>query len=198
MGSPCGGKGGCLTSCDDPLVASEAIAPYDPAWPQQFDILGQRLRQALGHQTTRIDHIGSTAVPDLAGKPIIDVQISVADLAAVSDYGPGIESCGFEWLRDNPELTKRCFRELPSRRCENTYSCAPVRQLRRASSPPVSRLLAVPCGPSRSIRRGEARAQPPSGDGPAGLRRGQGSDRVAASAASGCVGAVGQVGAGSE
>lgn len=97
-------------------MTSDAIASYDPAWPGMFDELGQRLRRALGPMADRIDHIGSTAVPGLAAKPVIDVQVSVPDLSAVEEYGPAIESCGFQWRRDNPDLAKRYFRELPGAR----------------------------------------------------------------------------------
>ncbi len=53
------------------------VESYDEAWPRRFAELGERLRGALGDVAHRIDHIGSTAVPGLAAKPVIDVQISV-------------------------------------------------------------------------------------------------------------------------
>lgn len=56
------------------------ILPYRTAWPNEFRELGARLRNALGDAAQRIDHIGSTAVPDLAAKDVIDVQITVASL----------------------------------------------------------------------------------------------------------------------
>lgn len=57
------------------------IKPYQPDWPTEFLTLGQPLRQQLGDLATRIDHIGSTAVPALAAKDIIDIQVTVAALA---------------------------------------------------------------------------------------------------------------------
>jgi GrpB-like predicted nucleotidyltransferase (UPF0157 family) len=56
------------------------IKPYQPAWPEEFLALGRRLRAHLGDLALRIDHIGSTAVPQLAAKDIIDMQITVAAL----------------------------------------------------------------------------------------------------------------------
>jgi GrpB-like predicted nucleotidyltransferase (UPF0157 family) len=56
------------------------IVPYDPEWPNLFAYLGGALREALGDVALRIDHIGSTAVSGLDAKPIIDVQISVAEV----------------------------------------------------------------------------------------------------------------------
>jgi GrpB-like predicted nucleotidyltransferase (UPF0157 family) len=59
-----------------PLV----IVDYDPAWPGRFRAIAQRLRERLGSDAERIDHIGSTAVPGLPAKDIIDIQITVVDL----------------------------------------------------------------------------------------------------------------------
>jgi GrpB-like predicted nucleotidyltransferase (UPF0157 family) len=58
------------------------IADYDPAWPARFEQERARIEAALGPQALRIEHIGSTAVPGLAAKPIIDVLVVVDDLAA--------------------------------------------------------------------------------------------------------------------
>jgi GrpB-like predicted nucleotidyltransferase (UPF0157 family) len=91
----------------DPLV----VIAYDDAWPAIFEELGRRLRSSLGWVAVRIDHIGSTAVVGLAAKPIIDVQISVDSLEPVDAYRDGLERCGFVWRADNPELTKRYFRD---------------------------------------------------------------------------------------
>jgi GrpB-like predicted nucleotidyltransferase (UPF0157 family) len=60
----------------DPIV----VVPYDPEWPNLFFGLGRQLRSVLGDQAIRIDHIGSTALPNIAAKPIIDIQIAVAAL----------------------------------------------------------------------------------------------------------------------
>jgi GrpB protein len=63
----------------DPIT----VVSYDPAWPETFRQLGAQLREALGGVALRIDHIGSTAVPGLAAKPIVDVQLSVERLEPV-------------------------------------------------------------------------------------------------------------------
>ena len=63
-----------------------SVVPYDPAWPRLFAALGASLRRELGAVALRIDHIGSTSVPALAAKPIVDVQISVAALEPVDRY----------------------------------------------------------------------------------------------------------------
>jgi GrpB-like predicted nucleotidyltransferase (UPF0157 family) len=92
------------------------ICPYDPAWPGLFAALGVRLRGALGSRALRIDHIGSTAVPGLAAKPIIDVQVSVAALDPVDVFRVPLEGLGLVYRSENPERTKRYFREAPGTR----------------------------------------------------------------------------------
>src|SRR5690349_7999108 len=89
------------------------IDPYDPRWPQQFAHVGAALRDALGDIALRIDHIGSTAVPNLAAKPIIDIQISVAALDPVDPFRTPLEALGYVYRPDNAERTKRYFREPP-------------------------------------------------------------------------------------
>jgi GrpB-like predicted nucleotidyltransferase (UPF0157 family) len=68
-------------------VARVAIEPYSESWARDFTRLGRRLREPLGDRALRIDHIGSTAVPGLAAKDRIDVQIAVADLADANPLG---------------------------------------------------------------------------------------------------------------
>jgi GrpB-like predicted nucleotidyltransferase (UPF0157 family) len=92
------------------------IVPYDPSWPLLFAELGGRFRAALGDRALRIDHIGSTAVLGLDAKPIIDVQISVVTLEPEGAFRDPLERCGFLWRADNPDLTKRYFRERPGER----------------------------------------------------------------------------------
>lgn len=60
------------------------ILPYDARWPEEFQRIGTPLRRALGIAALRIDHIGSTAVPDLPAKDVIDIQITIAALDRAS------------------------------------------------------------------------------------------------------------------
>jgi GrpB-like predicted nucleotidyltransferase (UPF0157 family) len=101
------------------------IAPYDPAWPAMFASLGVGLRAALGDAAARIDHIGSTSVPGLAAKPVIDIQISVASLEPTDAFLVPLTDMGFVYRADNPERTKRYFREPPGQRRTHVH----VRQL---------------------------------------------------------------------
>jgi GrpB-like predicted nucleotidyltransferase (UPF0157 family) len=92
------------------------IMAYDPAWPARFAELGRELRAGLGEVALRIDHIGSTAVPGLAAKPIIDIQVLVANFEPLTAYRQPLERLGYVYRADNPERTKRYFREPPGRR----------------------------------------------------------------------------------
>jgi GrpB-like predicted nucleotidyltransferase (UPF0157 family) len=71
------------------------IVQYDPIWPARFAQLGSELRAAMGTTALRIDHIGSTAIPGLAAKPIIDIQISVAAFEPLDAYRLPMERLGY-------------------------------------------------------------------------------------------------------
>jgi GrpB-like predicted nucleotidyltransferase (UPF0157 family) len=92
------------------------IVSYDPTWPWLFQELGGKLRSALGGVAVRIDHIGSTAVPGLAAKPIIDVQVSVASFEPLEAFKQPLERLEYVYRPDNTERTKRYFREPPGSR----------------------------------------------------------------------------------
>jgi GrpB-like predicted nucleotidyltransferase (UPF0157 family) len=71
------------------------ISDYDSAWPSRFAELEVRIRLALGDAALAVEHIGSTSVPRLAAKPIIDVLVVVADLEDEPSYVPALEDAGF-------------------------------------------------------------------------------------------------------
>jgi GrpB-like predicted nucleotidyltransferase (UPF0157 family)/2-polyprenyl-3-methyl-5-hydroxy-6-metoxy-1,4-benzoquinol methylase len=71
------------------------IVPYDPDWSRQFEAERDRIAVALRDVALRIDHHGSTAVPGLAAKPIIDIQISVHSLQPIAAYAEGLASLGY-------------------------------------------------------------------------------------------------------
>jgi GrpB-like predicted nucleotidyltransferase (UPF0157 family) len=98
------------------MAEKVVISPYHTEWPEVFSKLGATLRNALGDVALRIDHIGSTSVPGLAAKPIVDIQISVACFEPLDAYRIPLESLGYVFRSHNPELTKRYFREPPGQR----------------------------------------------------------------------------------
>jgi GrpB-like predicted nucleotidyltransferase (UPF0157 family) len=71
------------------------IVPYDPDWPAAFQAEAGRIRAALRRLALRIDHHGSTSVPGLAAKPVIDIQVSVADLQPIDRYRQPLQSIGY-------------------------------------------------------------------------------------------------------
>jgi GrpB-like predicted nucleotidyltransferase (UPF0157 family) len=62
---------------------SVELVDYDDAWPARFIAEADQIRASLGAQLRRVEHVGSTAVPGLAARPIVDIAISVEDLRAV-------------------------------------------------------------------------------------------------------------------
>jgi len=71
------------------------IVDYDPAWPAAFAAERRRIATALGNVAVRIDHHGSTSVPGLAAKPIIDVQVSVERLEPLATYAEPLATIGY-------------------------------------------------------------------------------------------------------
>jgi GrpB-like predicted nucleotidyltransferase (UPF0157 family) len=87
------------------------IVPYDPAWPALFRIEATRLRAALDPDLgLGIEHFGSTAVPGLAAKPIIDILIAVASLArAKATMVEPVQALGYVYWAENPKPDRMFF-----------------------------------------------------------------------------------------
>jgi GrpB-like predicted nucleotidyltransferase (UPF0157 family) len=88
------------------------IADYDPSWPGRFEQERERIQSALGTTALQVEHIGSTAVPGLAAKPIIDILVLVEDPEDDSRLVPAMASAGYELRVREPG--HRMFR-TPSR-----------------------------------------------------------------------------------
>src|SRR3954447_18595881 len=71
------------------------LAPYDPAWPTLFTQLAQQIHAALGDAVLLLEHAGSTSVPGLAAKPIIDMVLAVADSSDEASYVKPLEEHGY-------------------------------------------------------------------------------------------------------
>jgi HAD superfamily hydrolase (TIGR01549 family) len=78
-----------------PLSCRILIADYDPQWPELFRREADRIRDTLGRWALRIEHTGSTSVPGLVAKPIIDVLLVVTDSADENAYVPTLEAAGY-------------------------------------------------------------------------------------------------------
>jgi GrpB-like predicted nucleotidyltransferase (UPF0157 family) len=71
------------------------LADYDPEWPARFEREAERIRSALGDRALLLEHAGSTSVPGLAAKPIIDIVLAVPDSADEAAYVPALEAAGY-------------------------------------------------------------------------------------------------------
>jgi GrpB-like predicted nucleotidyltransferase (UPF0157 family) len=74
----------------------------DPAWPGYYAELAARIREALGWRALQLEHVGSTSVPGLPAKPIIDIDLTVADPDSEQDYVPALEAAGFTLVIREP------------------------------------------------------------------------------------------------
>ena len=72
------------------------VVDADPAWPEVYADIADRIRAALGVRALGVEHVGSTAVPGLPAKPVIDIDLTVADPADEPAWLPDLETLGFE------------------------------------------------------------------------------------------------------
>lgn len=90
------------------------LAEYSPAWPRQYDHLAAVIRDALGDKILKLEHVGSTSVPGLAAKPIIDILLVLQDPTAESGYVPPLERSGYRLVIREPSWYEhRLFRRGP-------------------------------------------------------------------------------------
>src|SRR5579859_4888654 len=76
---------------DGPVI----LVDYDPAWPSLFEIEAQRIRTALGERALLVEHVGSTSVPELTAKPVIDILLIVPKSGDERQYVPDMELAGY-------------------------------------------------------------------------------------------------------
>ncbi len=86
-----------------PLTAPIELRDYDPRWPDLYAEHVERLRLALGERLLRIEHVGSTSVPGLPAKPIIDIALEVSDSADEPAYVPDLEVAGYALRMREPD-----------------------------------------------------------------------------------------------
>ncbi len=89
-----------MTTFDFELIGGEEhrkieVVPYDRNWPERFETEKLKIQTALSSKALRVDHVGSTAVEGLPAKPIIDIQLSVADPDDESSFLPELEEQGY-------------------------------------------------------------------------------------------------------
>jgi GrpB-like predicted nucleotidyltransferase (UPF0157 family) len=78
-----------------PLTGPIIVSDYDPAWPAAFEREAVRIRAILGQRVRLLEHAGSTSVPGLPAKPIIDIVLAVPDSSDEAAYVPALEHAGY-------------------------------------------------------------------------------------------------------
>jgi GrpB-like predicted nucleotidyltransferase (UPF0157 family) len=87
-----------------------SVVPYDPLWPREFDRASAEVLTALGPTLLAIHHIGSTSIPGLHAKPVIDMLAVAADLAAIDQRSAAVERLGYEVMGEFGIAGRRYFR----------------------------------------------------------------------------------------
>ncbi len=87
------------------------VVPYNPKWPKMFEVESKRITDVLGENIVRIHHIGSTAIPNIYAKPIIDLLIEVKYITKVDEQNSQMESLGYEVMGEFGIIDRRFFRK---------------------------------------------------------------------------------------
>ena len=97
------------------LTAPIEIVDYDPGWPGAYEMEAVRIRSTLGERVVRLEHAGSTAVPGLPAKPIIDIVLEVPDSSDEDAYVPAMEAAGYRLRGREPEWFEHRLLKGPDR-----------------------------------------------------------------------------------
>ena len=81
------------------------LAEYNRDWPVLFEREARRIKAALGPQALLVEHVGSTSVPGLCAKPILDILLVVPDSAKETDYLPALRRAGYTLRTREPDLS---------------------------------------------------------------------------------------------
>ncbi len=90
---------------------SVIVVPHDPSWPRHFDVEARRIAERAGDIVVRLHHIGSTAIPGIHAKPIIDILMEVTALQALDAVTPELEALGYEAKGEFGIPGRRYFRK---------------------------------------------------------------------------------------
>ena len=90
-------------------MTSVAVETYDPEWTKQFEEEAQTLAEALGGQAVIIHHVGSTAVPGMTARPVIDILVDVRDIEQVDAFNQKLEDLGYTAVGEHGVPGRRFF-----------------------------------------------------------------------------------------
>jgi hypothetical protein len=161
-------------SLDERLDPATGVVPHDPEWAGRFEREAAAIRNALGDVLVWIEHVGSTAVPDLPAKPIIDIQVSVRDIEEREAFVRPLETPRI------PVRARSGFARLPLLRKAQRASAPLPRsrlrsgQRRRDAPPRRARLPSLASGRDRQVRGFQTRPHSPQPPRPSRLHRRQG------------------------
>ena len=145
------------------------VVDNDPAWPIAFEEIRSRLEPALADVALALEHVGSTAVPGLAAKPVIDVDVVVADATQVPIAIERLAALGYEHQGDLGVVGREAFGPLPGGPYHHLYVVV------EGSEPHLDHVqlrdYLRPRG--ATVRGGETRHRPSPGDGPRGIHQRQ-------------------------
>lgn len=85
------------------------IVEPDPSWPVKFEGLRKRIVDALGDKALCVSHVGSTSIPNMLAKDVIDIDITVADATDEDSYIPALKAAGFDFLAYEPQWHEHRF-----------------------------------------------------------------------------------------
>jgi GrpB-like predicted nucleotidyltransferase (UPF0157 family) len=89
------------------------IEDYDPNWPKEFEVEQQRLLETFGDKILAIEHIGSTSIPGLAAKPIIDMVAAVKSFDDLEEFIDGLQKLGYEYMPERMFNDRKFFPKGP-------------------------------------------------------------------------------------
>ena len=100
------------------------VVPYDPAWPAAFALLRDRIAPVLGELAVGIEHVGSTAVPGLDAKPIIDIDVVIRHADDLPEVAARLATLGYTQLGDLGIIGREAFRATSGLPRHHLYVCA--------------------------------------------------------------------------
>jgi GrpB-like predicted nucleotidyltransferase (UPF0157 family) len=97
----------------EPVNSSIYLAPYDAAWISKFSLFAARIRDALHERVLLLEHVGSTSVPGLSAKPVIDMVLAVSDSTDETSYVPPLVEHGFTLRIREPDWFEHRLLKAP-------------------------------------------------------------------------------------
>lgn len=107
------------------------LVPYDQEWPRQFESAAEWLRELLKDKVAAIDHIGSTSIASMTAKPLIDIDVTLTDLNAISEASTCLVGAGFEARGNRYDDDMWAFLLKTSAPALRVYLCRPGNETHR-------------------------------------------------------------------